>query len=239
VAFDIDVITTHWPILVEGFGVSVVVASGAFVLGLAAGSVVALMKLSSVPPLRWVAVAYIELFRNVPFLIQIFLAYYMLPFYGLRLSAVMVGTLTLGLYVSAYFAEIIRGAVLSVPRGQMDSAIATGMSRAQALRHVIAPQMLGVLLPPLTSQTLSMVKETSLLSSITVKELTMAGLIVQGITFSPIETFAMVAGLYWAFNTMLAAVALWLERVLQPYRRAAAAPRPGFLRQAAALAAIR
>ena len=68
-AFDIDVITTHWPILVEGFGVSVVVASGAFVLGLAAGSVVALMKLSSVPPLRWVAVAYIELFRNVPFLI--------------------------------------------------------------------------------------------------------------------------------------------------------------------------
>ncbi len=237
--FDLSVVTTYWPILVQGFGLSVAVASGAFMLGLAIGSIIALMKLSSVPPLRWIAAVYIELFRNVPFLIQIFLAYYMLPFYGIRLPAMAVGILTLGLYVSSYFAEIIRGAVLSVPRGQMDSAIATGMSRGQALRHVIAPQMLGVLLPPLTSQTLSMVKETSLLSSITVKELTMAGLIVQGITFSPIETFTMVAGLYWAFNTTLAAIALWLEHVLQPYRRKSATPQNGFERQAAALVAIR
>lgn len=238
--FDVNVVTTYWPILVQGLGVTIVVAVCAFAIGLTAGSLVALMKLSRLAAVRWIAIAYIELFRNVPFLIQIFLAYYMLPFYGIRFPAPMVGALTLGLYVSSYFAEIIRGAILSVPRGQMDSAIAAGMSRGQALRHVIVPQMLGVLLPPLTSQTLSMVKETSLLSAITVKELTMGGLIVQGITFSPIETFTMVAGLYWSFNASLAALALWLERVLQPHRRkTAAGAQRGAEQQAVALATAR
>ena len=139
-AFDFDVIATHWPILVEGFSVTVVVASGAFVLGLAVGSIVALMKLSSVLPLRWIAIAYIELFRNIQFLIQIFLAYYMLPFYEIRLSAVTVGTLTLGLYVSAYFAEIIRGAVLSVPRGQIGTRRSLPACRV-ARRYAISSRL--------------------------------------------------------------------------------------------------
>lgn len=237
--FDVDIIATYWPIILQGFGLTVVISLGAFCVALFMGGLIALMKLASFPPLRWIAQIYIELFRNVPFLIQIFLAYYMLPFYGLRLPAITVGILTLGLYVGAYFAEIVRGAIQSVPRGQLDSAMAVGMSRAQTMRYVIAPQMLGVLIPPLTSQTLSMVKETSLLSSITVKELTMSGLVVQGNTFSPIETFTMVAGLYWAYTAALSVLARWLERALQPYRRERPKAQAGFFKRAMAPAAAR
>jgi len=95
-------------------------------------------------------------------------------------------------------------------------AMVVGTTRAQTMRYATAPQMLGVLIPPLTSQTLSMVEENSLLSSITVKELTMSGLVVQGNTFSPIETFTMVAGLYWAYTTALLVLARWLEWALAP-----------------------
>jgi His/Glu/Gln/Arg/opine family amino acid ABC transporter permease subunit len=217
-ALQFDVFADYYPLILQGFMVTMAIAVLAFAGGLAIGTVVALMRMARVPVVRWIAAVYIEIFRNIPFLIEIFFVYYVLPFYGVRLPALTVGVIALAVYVGAYYAEIIRAAVQSVPAGQVEAARAVGMSRRQALRHIVLPQIFGALLPPLTSQTLSMVKETAILSTITVKEVTMAALVVQGITFRPFEAFMMVGILYWAFTAALAFVAGRLEIVLQPYK---------------------
>ncbi|SRR6266702_1538134 len=221
-ALQLDVFVDYYPLILQGFMVTMAIAALAFVGGLAIGVIVALLRLSRIALASWIGAAYVEIFRNVPFLIEVFFLYYVLPFYGVRLPALTVGVIALAAYVGAYYAEIIRGAIQSIPAGQVEAARAVGMSRRAALRHIVVPQMFGVLLPPLTSQTLSMVKETAILSTITVKEGTMAALVVQGITFRPFEAFMMVGLLYWGFTAVLSVAAGRLELILQPYKQRAA-----------------
>ena len=160
-------------------------------------------------------------------MVILFLFFFGLPAYGIRLPEFVVGLTALCLYTAAYFAEIIRGAILSVAKGQMEFARACGMSRFQALRHVIFPQMMGYFLPPATSQAIMVVKESSILSTITVTELTMAGQIIQGYTYSPIEVFAIVSICYWVICTTVSRVGSKLEAALQPIRRRrATSPEP-------------
>ena len=161
---------------------------------------------------RFAATSFIEIFRNTPFIIQVFLFYYVLPFYGIRFPAEYVGTIALAAFGSAYFAEVIRGGIDAIPKGQLESAKAIGMSDWQAMRNIILPQTLPIILPPLTNQTLSLLKESAILSTITVQELTMSGIRVQGETFSPFEVFIMVAILYWALNETIATFMRWLEK---------------------------
>jgi His/Glu/Gln/Arg/opine family amino acid ABC transporter permease subunit len=221
-ALQLDVFLDYYPLILQGFMVTMAIAVLAFAGGLAIGVIIALLRLSRIAACRWIAAIYVEIFRNVPFLIEVFFLYYVLPFYGVRLPALTVGVIALAAYVGAYYAEIIRGAIQSIPADQVEAARAVGMSRREALRHIVVPQMFGVLLPPLTSQTLSMVKETAILSTITVKEGTMAALVVQGITFRPFEAFMMVGLLYWGFTAVLSVAALRLELILQPYKQHAA-----------------
>jgi His/Glu/Gln/Arg/opine family amino acid ABC transporter permease subunit len=161
---------------------------------------------------RFAATSFIEIFRNTPFIIQVFLFYYVLPFYGIRFPAEYVGTVALAAFGSAYFAEVIRGGIDAIPKGQLESAKAIGMSDWQAMRNIILPQTLPIILPPLTNQTLSLLKESAILSTITVQELTMSGIRVQGETFRPFEVFIMVAILYWALNETIATFMRWLEK---------------------------
>ena len=161
---------------------------------------------------RFAATSFIEIFRNTPFIIQVFLFYYVLPFYGIRFPAEYVGTVALAAFGSAYFAEVIRGGIDAVPKGQLESAKAIGMSDWQAMQNIILPQTLPIILPPLTNQTLSLLKESAILSTITVQELTMSGIRVQGETFRPFEVFIMVAILYWALNETIATFMRWLEK---------------------------
>ena len=138
--------------------------------------------------------------------------FYVLPFYGLHLPAVYVGVLALAAFGSAYFAEVIRGGIDAVAKGQLESARATGMSDWQAMRYIVLPQTLPIILPAMTNQTLSLVKESAILSTITVGELTMAAITVQGETFRPFEAFIMIALLYWALNETLAIIMRRVER---------------------------
>ena len=135
-----------------------------------------------------------------------------MPFYGLRLSAEYVGILALAAFGSAYFAEIIRAGIDAVPKGQLESARAIGMTDWQAMKNIILPQTISIVLPPLTNQTLTLIKESAVLSTITVHELTMTGLMVQGETFRPFEVFIMVALLYWALNETIATIMRKLEK---------------------------
>lgn len=222
--FDAAVIVDNLPLLLTGFATTVVISVISLFGALVLGVLVALTRLSRLRTLAFVGTVYVEVFRNVPFMIQLFLIYYALPFYGVRFPPHVVGIVALTVFSAAYFAEIIRSAILSVPRGQLESARAAGMSVTQAMRHVVFPQMLAFLIPPATNQATSLVKESAVLSTITVAEMTMAAQRIQLETYSFVEPLLVIAGLYWMFNTVLMYAAWRLEVVMQPFRRAARVP---------------
>ena len=228
---DLASIAEYWPLFLKGFAVTIEISVLSLILALVSGLVVAAARQSRFRILVWLAIGYIELFRTIPFMIQLFLFFYVLPFYGVRLPAFAVGVIALSAHGCAYFAEIIRGAVQSVPKGQLDSARAVGMSNTQAMRHVIFPQMLGYFIPPATNQAVLLVKESSVTSTITVVEMTMAAQIVQGNTFSPIEVFLVISVLYWTLCSIISRLGARLEIKLQPFargRHASRSARPEF-----------
>lgn len=211
-AFDPFLLVDYWPLLLEGTVLTLAVSAAAAVVGYVLGIAVALVGLVPSRPARLAAGLYIEVLRDIPFIIILFVTYYGLPFAGVRLPATFVGTLALALFVSAYYAEIVRAAIVALPRGQFESARAVGMSPLAAMRHVVGPQILRAAIPPSTSMTLTMMKESAVLSSITVPELTYQSLVVQGNTFAPFEVFAAVAAIYWLLAAGFAELARRLER---------------------------
>lgn len=209
--FDFAVITRHAPDFIEGALVTVQITILAFLLGYAIGILMAVAALLPGRLPKILVAAYVGTFRSVPFIITLFVIYYGLPFADIRLPAFAVGVVALAVFAGAYYTEIIRAAIQAVPRGQFDSARAIGMTYPQAMRHVIGPQVVRSVVPASTNTTLSMMKESAVLSSITIGELTYQGLIVQGETFAPFEVFAAVAVLYWSIAIVIAAGARWVE----------------------------
>lgn len=208
--FDLSVIIDNWGLFLRGAWLTIVISVVSVSAGFLIAIPVALMGLSHRRVLRWVATAYVEWFRNIPFIVVVYLFFYGLPFAGIRLSEAIVGTIALACFSSSYFAEIIRGAILAVPRGQMEAARAIGMSYFQGMWEIVAPQTLRLLLPPTTNTSITMLKETSVLSVITVAELTYQGLVVQGNTFAPFEVFLATATIYWVIT---ATFAFFMHRV--------------------------
>ncbi|GGE53582.1 hypothetical protein GCM10007276_33270 [Agaricicola taiwanensis] len=200
---DPQVIIDHWPYFAAGIWMTIQVSLAAIVLGFMIAFAVALLRTSRFRLLRGVASAYVEMLRNVPFIILLFIFFYGLPFSGIRLPEQVAGTIALSFFASAYYAEIIRGAMASVPRGQVEAARAMGFTYGQILRDIIVPQMWKFALPPMAGITTMTVKESSILSTITVAELTYQGIIVQGMTFAPFEVFFAIAALYWIFTAVL------------------------------------
>ena len=217
--FDPAVLFQFWPLIIKGFAVTIALFALSMVLSLILGVIIALIRQSRSVILVWFAVFYIELVRNIPFMIQLYLVFFVLPFYGLHMPAFVVAVIVLTIYGSAYFAEIVRGAILSVPKGQLESARAVGMSYKQAMRRVIFPQMLGYFFPPATNQAIMQVKESCITSAITVSELTMAAQYIQSETYSPFEVFFVISLLYWLLSTGIVRSARWLEIKLQPDER--------------------
>jgi His/Glu/Gln/Arg/opine family amino acid ABC transporter permease subunit len=213
-AFDPTVLVQYWPLFLQGAWLTIQVSAQAFVLGYLLGIAVALLSLVPGWLPRLAVSVYVEVLRAIPFIIILFVVYYGLPFSGVRLPATLVGTVALALFASAYYAEIIRAGILALPRGQFESARAIGMSPFQAMRHIVGPQVARAIVPPSTNMTLTMIKESAVLSSITVPELTYQGLVVQGNTFAPFEVFAAVTLIYWAITLVVAWLARSLERRL-------------------------
>ena len=208
--FDFSVITSYWLILARGCVNTILFSAGSIAVGLWMGVFLALGQISRKNILRIPARMLVEFLRNTPFLIQVFLLYFALPSLGVSLSVSTAALLSLSLFAGAYFAESIRGAISSVPRGQMDSARAVGMSYVLAMRRIIFPQMLGYLLPSLTNNMIGVVKFSSILSVITLPEVTMASQIVLGETYSATESFTVTALLYWSLT---AAIAMGMSRL--------------------------
>jgi polar amino acid transport system permease protein len=193
-----------WTVLV----ITVLVILVSWICGLAA----ALARSSRIVPLQAVARFYIWFIRGTPALIQVFIVYFGLPQLGLRMSPFVAGVLALGINSGAYVAEIVRSGLLAIPKGQTESAIALGMSRFDALRRIVLPQVFRIIMPPITNEAISTLKNTSLLSTITVVELTLYSQIIIAATFRPFDFYIAVALVYLALTTLLSQVSAWAER---------------------------
>lgn len=218
--FDPTVITNNWTLFAQGIGVSLLVAATALVFAFLIAVPLALMGLSRHLSLRLIAAVYLECFRNLPFIVVVYIFFYGLPLLDIRLPEIAIGTFALCCFASSYLSEIVRAAILSVPPGQMDAARAVGMSYFRGMWEIVAPQTLRVLLPPTTSTSISMLKETSILSVVTVPELTYKGLIVQGNTFAPFEVFFATAVIYWFVTAWFARGMRHIERISDKQRKA-------------------
>ena len=200
--FDYMAIWNNSDILLKGVSNTLLISAIAIPFGVVLGVIICLMRISANRFFRWIAIIYIEVIRNIPLLILIFMLFYALPFYGIRLSGLTTGFVCLSIYGGAYFAEIFRGGVEAVSKGQFDACKALGLKYGFYMRRIIFPQLYQYIFPPSTNIALTMIKETSLLSMVTVAELTYAAHDVNGRTFTPVETFATIAVIYWIISTL-------------------------------------
>jgi polar amino acid transport system permease protein len=199
------------PDLLEGLIVSLELTLVALSLGILAGLPAALARVYGGTWVRRLAIAYIELFRGTPLLVQLFVVYYGLPDLGITLSRLTAAFITLGLNSGAYQAEYFRGAIQAVGSGQMIAARAIGMTRIQAIRYIILPQALRLALPAWSNEAISMVKYTAVVLLIAVPDLMGKAKILAGRYFNPIEIYLTVALIY----ILLVAIATWLMRTLE------------------------
>jgi polar amino acid transport system permease protein len=206
----------HYRALVAwGLGITIAYTVGTILLGFVIGLVTGLLRLSRNRFLTLPLIAYVEIFRCTPLLVQIIWFYYALPVVlGIDIPATVAATLVLSLYTGAFYAEIVRGGVESIERGQWDAARAVGLRRLQALRLVILPQAFRRMIPPFMNQSIIQLKNTSLVSTIAVADLLYQGEMITAATYRPLEVYTMVAVLYFAVLFPLTLAAQYAERRL-------------------------
>jgi His/Glu/Gln/Arg/opine family amino acid ABC transporter permease subunit len=204
----------YLPLLLRGAAVTVELSVLAMALAVLAGLLIVLVRLYAVAPLNWLARAYVEVIRGTPLLIQLFLIYYGLPQIGIRLNPFVAGIVGLGLNYAASESENYRAGIQSIPRGQTEAAQALGMSRWQTLRHVVLPQAFRVVIPPVTNDFIAMFKDSSIVSVITMVELTKVYGMLAMSTYDYIGLGLMTAAIYFALSYPASLFADRLEKRL-------------------------
>jgi polar amino acid transport system permease protein len=185
----------------------------AMVISLAIAIVGALARTSGPKPVQAMVAAYVEVIRNTPFLVQMFMIFFGLPTVGVRLDANTGALLAMVLNGSAYTIEIVRAGILSVSHGQVEASTALGLYRLQTFRLVVLPQALRVVLPPLSSQFILLMLNSSVCSAISADELTSAALDIQSRTFRAFEAFIVAAAIYFALSLAFSAAFAAIERL--------------------------
>jgi polar amino acid transport system permease protein len=198
--------------LLKASWVTVSYAAAIITMGTTLGIILALIYSRGFKPIRLLISVFIFLVRGVPMLVHLFISFYVLPLFGLRLPAVFIALAGLSIANSAYICEIIRGAIESIPRGQTDAYKGIGMTYWMGMRKVILPQAVRHAMPPLISWWVIMVKVTSLISVLSIRELTLTGRELATFTLEPFTVFGMVALIYFAINFPLARFGEYLGR---------------------------
>lgn len=210
--------------MTDWFGYLTLILQGALVtmqltvLGSALALVVAfaagLGRVAPYWPLRWLATIYIEFFRGTSIFVQLFWVYFVLPFAGITLSPLQAGVMALGLNVGAYGAEVVRGAILSVPRDQYEACIAVNLTRFQRMRHVILPQALPLMMPTFGNNAIELLKATAIVSLISLSDMTFQAQLVRAQTGSTLVPFLAILVLYFAMALLISAGMRAIERRL-------------------------
>lgn len=209
--WDFTMLWKYRSLLASGIGYTLLFTVACVFLGLFFGVVTGLGRLSSnrfvTAPMR----AYVEVFRCTPVLVQLVWFYYALPVLtGIEMSASVAATLCLSLYGGAFYSEIIRGGIISTEAGQSEAGRALGMTRYQVMKRVVLPQALKRMVPPLVSQSIMQLKNTSLLSVLAVPDLLYQGQVIAHDTYRPLEVYTFVAVAYFA---ILLPITIWAKRM--------------------------
>src|SRR2546423_4848409 len=210
---DWSVVWQHRDALLAGTATTFALTVATMAIAVPCGVIVAALRLYAWRPVRAVATGYVELFRTLPLILVVYWAFYVLPILtGLGLSPFLTGLAALALNVTAYNAETFRAGINSIRRGQVEAAMALGMSRPQALRRVVIPQALRRILPVLISTWVSLFKDTSLVSVIAVPELAYVAMQVRAQTFRVLEMLSAMAVIYWLLGYPQAKLVDWIQR---------------------------
>lgn len=202
------------PPLLEGLRVTLRLTLGGALVGIVCALLAGFGRLSNQRLVRYVATAYVEVFRGTSVLVQLFWMYFALPRFGVNISALTAGILALGFNAGAYGAEVVRGAVLAVPRGQLDAATALGFSPFQTRWRIVFPQAARAMLPPAGNLAIELLKSSALASMITLSELTFQAQILRASTLRTLEIFGLVLVMYFAVAQLIAYGVRRLERSL-------------------------
>jgi cystine transport system permease protein len=200
--------------LLKGAYYTLLVTVVSMFFGLIIGIAVALARLKGSLPIRWLARTYVSIIRGTPAFVQILIVYYGLVDYGITLGPLTAACVALSINVGAYLSETFRGAILAVPKGQTEAAYATGMTSWQALRRIVFPQAARVAIAPMGNTFIGMLKETSLVSVITVTELLRSAqlLVAQYYVYMPF--YLGVAVMYWVMSTVFSGILGMIENRL-------------------------
>ena len=209
---DIDLILRVYPFFLQAAWLTIELSVLTAILGLTCGALGAAARMSRLAILRWIAAAYVSMFRGTPALIQIFILYFGGPQIGIQLDSFAAGTIALGVNIGAYMTETIRGAIVSVDRGQTEAARTLGLSRWEAMRKVILPQAARMMIRPLGVNINALIKGTALVAPISVIELTYTAQRFIGSTYKPFEMFLVAGLLYMVIIYVVGQGIAWLDR---------------------------
>lgn len=212
-----EVIWGNLPFLMQGAYYTLLITIISMFFGSMIAVIVALARLKGNKVVRWLARAYVSIIRGTPTLVQIIIVYYGLADYGLNLQPLTAAYIALSISIGAYLSETLRGAIQSVPKGQYEAAYASGMTPFQAMRRIIFPQAIRVAIPPAGNTFVGMLKETSLVSVITVTELLRSAqlLIAQYYVYMPF--YLAIALMYWIMSTGFTFILERIEKRLSIY----------------------
>lgn len=214
-----NIFVTYWPLILNGLLVTVRVCIIAIFFGLIIGLAISLLRRVKIAPVRWLCIAYIEVLRGTPILIQLFLLYYVAPNFGILLEPEFAGIVGLSLYGSAYFAEIFRSGIESVPKGQIEAAASLGMRKSRIFTKITLPQLTVLIMPPSINQAITLLKDSAVLSIITVPELTKVTTRIINESFATTEPLIILGLLYWLLAEIFSYSASKLEYRLTRYLR--------------------
>jgi len=203
--------------LLRGAWISLQIAGIAVSIGLVLGTVLALAQTSANKIMRILVTIYITIIRGTPMLVQIMIVFFILPHLGISLSAFWSAVLAIGINSSAYLSQIIRSGITSIDKGQWEAAHVLGFSKAQALRYIILPQALQVVLPALGNEFITLLKDSSLASTIGVVELLKEGQIIISRTYKVIPVYLMITLIYLVMTTILSLILAWLEKRMRKH----------------------
>ncbi|HEX7003815.1 MAG TPA: ectoine/hydroxyectoine ABC transporter permease subunit EhuC [Trueperaceae bacterium] len=202
------------PPLLAGTRVTILLALASTVLGGVLSFAAGIGKLSDNILIRWISIAYVEIFRGTSLLVQMFWLFFALPLLGVSLSPVLAGILALSLNIGAYGAEVVRGAIRSVGKGQYEAAVALNFSRRYTLWHVVLPQALVEMMPPFGNLVVQNLKDTALVSLITLTDLTFRAQNLRNLTLDSVPIYTLTLIIYFVLALVFIAFMRWLERVI-------------------------
>lgn len=215
--FNAEIAREAVPQILEGLPYTLSLSLIGFVLGTFCGFFVALLRMSKLAPLRWLAMTHISLMRGIPLMVLLFFIYFGLPFMGLQLDAITASIIAFTSMSSAYISEIIRASLSAIDKGQWEAARSLGLRTNVIYRKIIIPQAFRIALPPLSNVLLDMVKSTSLTAMITVPEIFNKAKIVGGAKSDYMTVYICVALIYWVICTLYAVGQVHLEKRLATY----------------------